>query len=84
MLPASDLRSISSIEVFGLKDLVSSLGDGVKIDPFMDGLVACNPDVGGIDSLDGGLATKMAAAGLDEAIANCDNKEGGNHSNGDW
>ena len=86
MLSALDLRSISSIEVFGLKDLVSSLGDGVKIDPFMDGLVACNPDVGGIDSLDGGLAAKMAAAaaGLDEAIANCDNKEGGKHSNGDW
>ena len=78
MLPASDLRSISSIEVFGLKDLVSSLGDGVKIDPFM-GLVACKPDVGGIDSLDGGLAAKMAAAaaGLEEAIANCDSKEGG-------
>ena len=62
--------SISIMEVFGLKDLVSSLGDGVKIDPFI-GLEACKPDVGGIDSLEGGLAAKIAAAaaGLEEAIA---------------
>ena len=66
------------MEVFGLKDLVSSLGDGVKIDPFM-GLEACIPDVGGIDSLEGGFAAKMAAAaaGLEEAIANWDSNAGG-------
>ena len=66
------------MEVFGLKDLVSSLGDGVKIDPFI-GLEACKPDVGGIDSLEGGLAAKIAAAaaGLEEAIASWDNRAGG-------